>query len=181
MRFRLLIAIVSGLGLSALAGCDAPPPAIDPDLAARTQTQVVTAPEAGPAETGQQEQLVLATAPPPAKDLKVIPFALGEDSIGDGSVSDLSKYARYLVKSRKSVILTGYTRKMADLADALELSTRRAEAVRRYLILHDVSASKIELSGKGDSMPVDPGGSEASLAKNDRVELETVDQLATAN
>lgn len=180
MRFRLLIPVISAVAFAGLAGCDAPAPAADPNAAAETQTQVVTAPESGPAAS-PPEQVVLATAPPPAKDLKVIPFALGDDAIAEGSVSDLSRYARYLVKSGKSVILTGYTRKMGNLAEARELSTRRAEAVRRYLILHDVSAGRIAMSGKGDSMPVDPGASEVSLAKNDRVELELVDKLGGEN
>lgn len=179
MRFRLLIAAVSTAGFISLAGCDAPAPAADPNLAAQTQTQVVTAPETGPAAK-PQEQLVLATAPPPAKDLKVILFAQGSDAISDEAVSQLSKYARYLAKFRKSVILTGYTRKMGNIAAAMELSTDRVEAVRRYLILHDVSASRIEMSGKGDAAPVDTGTSEVSLAKNDRVELETVDKLPGA-
>lgn len=179
MRFRLLIAMVTAVGLSGLAGCDAPAPAADPNLAAATQTQVLTASEGVPAAK-PQEQLVLATAPPPAKDLKIIAFVQGSDAITDEAISQLGKYARYLAKFRKSVILTGYTRKMGNLSEAKELSTRRAEAIRRFLILHDVSASQIEMSGKGDSAPVDTGTSEVSLAKNDRVELETVDKLASA-
>lgn len=165
-----------------LAGCDAPAtaPASDPNLAAQTQTSVVTVPDAGsgpaaspPAES--PEQLVISTAQPPAKDLKVIQFTVGSDGVNDEAVQQLARYARYLAKFHKSVILTGYTRPMSDLAAAKDLSSRRAAAVRRFLILHDVGAVQIEASGRGDAQPVDLGTTEEAMARNDRVELELVD------
>jgi outer membrane protein OmpA-like peptidoglycan-associated protein len=165
-----------------LAGCDAPAPApaSDSNLAAQTQTSVVTVPDAGsgpvsspPAES--PEQLVISTATPPAQDLKVIQFASGSDGVSDAAVPQLARYARYLAKFRKSVILTGYTRRMPDLAAAKELSSRRAEAVRRFLILHDVGAVQIEANGRGDAQLVDQGTTENAMARNDRVELELVD------
>ena len=180
MRLHLF-ALAAGL---ALAGCDAPPPApvSDPNLAAQTQTSVVTVPDAtsGPAASpapGTVEQGVSSAAQAPAKDLKVIQFAVGSDAISDAAISELSRFGRYLTKFRKAVVLTGYTRHMPDLAAAKDLSTRRAQAVRRYLILHDVSGASIEASGVGDAQPVDQGASEVAMARNDRVEFKLVNAL----
>ena len=177
MRFHLL-ALAAGL---ALAACDAPAPApaSDANLAARTQTPVVTVPDAtsGPAISPPVEpsgQRVSSTAPPPAQDLKFVQFAVGSDAVPDDALQDLSRFARYLTKFRKSVVITGFTRRMPDLAAAQDLSARRAQAVRRFLILHDVSAAQITASGRGDAQPLDPGETEEAMARNDRVELTLV-------
>jgi outer membrane protein OmpA-like peptidoglycan-associated protein len=165
-----------------LAGCDAPAPtpASDPNLAAQTRTSVVTIPDvtSGPAVSPSAEppeQRVSSAPEPQAKDLKVIQFAVGSDAINDAAIQQLSRFGRYLTKFHKAVVLTGYTRRMPDLAAANDLSVRRAQAVRRYLILHDVSAASIEASGNGDAHPVDQGTTEEAMARNDRVELELRD------
>ncbi len=176
-----VIALAAGL---ALAACDAPGslPASDPNLAAQTQTRVVTGPDtaSGPAVSPpaeHQEPRVNSTAEPQAKDLKVIQFAAGSDAVSDVALPSLSRYARYLSKFRKSVVLTGYTRRMSDLAVAKDLSTRRAQAVRRYLILHDVRAAQIDARGLGDAQRVDQGTTEEAMARNDRVEFQLLDAL----
>ncbi|MEQ1779880.1 MAG: OmpA family protein [Hyphomonadaceae bacterium] len=179
MRLRLLV-LAAGL---ALAGCDAPAPAAksDPSLAAQSQTSVVTAPQGAPgtpktSPAQPQVQLEISTPEPRAKDLKIIRFAVGSDTVSDASVTELSRLARYLSKFRKSVVLTGYTRRMTDLAAAQSLSTRRAEAVRRYLIMHDVGAPQIAATGLGDARPADQGTTEEAMARNDRVEVEIVEK-----
>lgn len=177
MRFGMFV-LAAGL---MLAGCDAPAtaPASDPNLAAQTQTQVVTVPDGASGAAASSppeapEQLVISTPEPQAKDLKVVQFAVNSDGISDAAVTQLARYARYLAKFHKSVVITGYTRRMSDLAAAKDLSTRRAEAVRRFLILHDVGAVQIDASGRGDAQPVDPGTTEEAMARNDRVELELI-------
>ena len=178
MRLRLIV-LAAGL---ALAGCDAPPatPASDPNLAAQTQTSVVTVPQGAPAPAASpakpQVQLETNAPEPRAKDLKFIRFGVGSDTVSDASVTELGRLARYLSKFRKSVILTGYTRRMPDLAAAQSLSTRRADAVRRYLIMHDVGAPQIIASGLGDAHPADQGTTEEAMARNDRVEVEIVEK-----
>ena len=180
---RLLMSVLASSLV--LAGCDAPasaPPA--PNLAAQTltQTSVVTVPDgaSGPAASPppeSPEQRVSAAAEPSPKDLKVIQFAVGSDGVSDAAIPQLSRFARYLAKFRKSVVLTGFTRSMPDLAAAQDLSARRAETVRRYLILHDVANAQIAASGGGDAQPVDPGTTEGAMARNDRVEFQLVDAL----
>ncbi len=178
MRIHLFV-LSAAFGL---AGCDAPAPApvVDPNLAAQTQTSVVTVPDpnSGPAVSPpaeSPEQRVSSAAEPQAKDLKVIQFAVGSDAISDAAIQQLSRFGRYLTKFRKAVVLTGYTRRMSDLAAANDLSVRRVQAVRRYLILRDVSAASIKAVGLGDAHPVDQGTTEEAMARNDRVEFELMD------
>jgi len=53
----------------------------------------------------------------------------------------------------------------------LQLSQRRAESVRQYLLLFGIEPSRLQAKGYGESMPVVPNNSEENKAKNRRVEL----------
>jgi peptidoglycan-associated lipoprotein len=178
MRF-CSFTVAATLVVAVLGGCDAPAPAV-PEAVAPTQTEVVTTvPDAvtGPS-VAPGEQVVTAAAPPPAKDLKIIPFTAGSDALSDEAIQQLAKFARYMAKFRKSVVISGHTRRMGDPAEASALGDRRALAVRRFLIMHDVASDRIEAVSLGDSKLVDAGSSEEAQAKNDRIELELVEKPA---
>lgn len=53
----------------------------------------------------------------------------------------------------------------------LQLSQRRAESVRQYLLLFGVDPSRLQAKGYGESMPVAPNDSDENKARNRRVEL----------
>ncbi len=53
----------------------------------------------------------------------------------------------------------------------LQLSQRRAESVRQYLLLFGIEPSRLQAKGYGESMSVVPNNSEENKAKNRRVEL----------
>ncbi len=53
----------------------------------------------------------------------------------------------------------------------LQLSERRAESVRQYLILFGVDSGRLRAKGYGETMPVAPNDSDENKAKNRRVEL----------
>lgn len=50
----------------------------------------------------------------------------------------------------------------------LALGTRRAEAVRDYLVAQGVASSRIELETRGESQPIASGTSEGAMAQNRR-------------
>jgi OOP family OmpA-OmpF porin len=52
-----------------------------------------------------------------------------------------------------------------------ELSMRRAQAVRDYLVKAGLPEDILSVEGHGKSLPLVPGSSEAARAKNRRVEL----------
>lgn len=53
----------------------------------------------------------------------------------------------------------------------LQLSQRRAESVRQYLLLFGIDSARLQAKGYGEAMPVAPNDSDENKAKNRRVEL----------
>ncbi len=53
----------------------------------------------------------------------------------------------------------------------LQLSHRRAESVRQYLLLFGIDPARLQAKGYGEAMPVAPNDSDENKAKNRRVEL----------
>lgn len=77
----------------------------------------------------------------------------------------------------QDIMITGYTDRIGSDRYNLALSQRRAEAVRDYLAANGVSATSMQVAGRGDADPVvqcDDKRREqliACLAPNRRVEL----------
>lgn len=57
----------------------------------------------------------------------------------------------------------------------LELSEKRAEAVREYLIGQNVEAERLRAQGYGETVPLDTNRSEAGRSKNRRVEFQIIE------
>ncbi|WP_440225119.1 peptidoglycan -binding protein [Dokdonella sp. MW10] len=53
-----------------------------------------------------------------------------------------------------------------------ELSTARAVAIVKYLVVHGIPAHRLSANGFGQFQPIDPGDSPEALAKNRRIELQ---------
>jgi len=69
----------------------------------------------------------------------------------------------------------GYTDSSGNDAYNLDLSRRRAEAVRDYLVARGVSSSRLEAHGYGESDPIADNATAEGRARNRRVELERLD------
>ena len=67
--------------------------------------------------------------------------------------------------------IQGHTDSDGSAAYNLELSQRRAESVRNYLLLFGVAPSRLEATGYGEKMPMAPNDTPENKAKNRRVEL----------
>lgn len=81
---------------------------------------------------------------------------------------NLGNALNHALKDQSSFIIEGHTDKVGTRVYNEELSKRRAEAVRDYLVSEmAVSADRLQTSGKGFSEPVDPRHPYA--AKNRRV------------
>lgn len=74
------------------------------------------------------------------------------------------------IKARgKPVVLDGYSDAKGEAGYNVDLSNRRAMAVKQYLDQSGVST--VQIAGKGEQNPVTTGGTEQDYAWNRRVEL----------
>jgi len=99
-------------------------------------------------------------------------FETGKDVIKPESYPYLDELANVLVEAKNwKIAITGHTDDVGSDAFNLELSKKRANAVKNYLISKNVSESLITADGKGESMPLVKNDSEENRAKNRRVEF----------
>jgi len=71
----------------------------------------------------------------------------------------------------RQVIIEGYTDNIGSVSSNRDLSQRRADAVRNFLIQNGVDASRISALGYGEASPVAPNTTEAGRLQNRRVEV----------
>jgi peptidoglycan-associated lipoprotein len=84
----------------------------------------------------------------------------------------IEAHARFMkANSDRRISIEGHTDERGGREYNLALGQRRAEAVRRALVLLGVSDNRLEAVSFGKEKPVDPGTDEAAYAKNRRAEL----------
>ncbi len=108
--------------------------------------------------------------------LEGVNFHSGSDELTDKSLAILDKVASSL-KSHKGLRLevAGHTDSLGNDTLNLDLSQRRAEAVREYLVSKGVDAGMLEAKGYGETQPIADNATAAGRAKNRRVELKRLD------
>ena len=68
--------------------------------------------------------------------------------------------------------ITGYTDNVGTPEYNTQLSQKRAESVRDYLVSIGVDANKMEVNAGGEANPIADNGTKEGRAKNRRVEIE---------
>jgi outer membrane protein OmpA-like peptidoglycan-associated protein len=99
-------------------------------------------------------------------------FDTGKTQLKPGAKSTLAKIATQL-KSDPTIKISveGHTDSMGKSEKNQELSQKRAEAVRDFLVSQGVAADRITAAGKGQSEPVATNKTVAGRQQNRRVEL----------
>ncbi len=88
------------------------------------------------------------------------------------SAMDLADAARALVRQPNlRVLLRGHTCSLGTSDYNLDLSRRRAVAVRAFLVARGVAGERIAIEAVGGAEPLDTTERASALAKNRRVEL----------
>ncbi len=110
-------------------------------------------------------------------------FEFGKDKIQKKSHKNLdAAVAVFKEFPSLRIEISGHTDDVGTEEANLDLSRRRAEAVKQYLVDKGVEPSRIETVGYGRSKPIDPGKSAKARAKNRRIEFRIliVDKTGTA-
>ena len=122
--------------------------------------------EAGAALTPQQQALVAL------KERGVVYFGYDSSEIQPEYVSVVAAHAAYLTKYPSArVRLEGHTDERGSREYNIGLGERRAQTVRRALMLQGVAEGQITTVSYGEERPAMPGSDEAAYAQNRRVEL----------
>ncbi|HUS24454.1 MAG TPA: OmpA family protein [Candidatus Binatia bacterium] len=105
--------------------------------------------------------------------LKGVTFEVNSDQLTAESLPILDEAGRSLNEkySGAKIEIAGHTDSTGDDGYNLQLSKRRAEAVRQYLIQSGVDAARLSAAGYGETQPVGDNESREGRSRNRRVEL----------
>jgi outer membrane protein OmpA-like peptidoglycan-associated protein len=99
-------------------------------------------------------------------------FETAKDVILPSSYPYLDELAGVLLKAKNWTIkIVGHTDNQGSDAYNLDLSLRRANSVKRYLVGKGVAETSITTEGKGESMPLVTNDTKEGRATNRRVEF----------
>ncbi|MGC4235291.1 MAG: OmpA family protein [Niabella sp.] len=98
-------------------------------------------------------------------------FASGSDKIQSASFKLLDDIAGVIKSDDAHYAIIGHTDSDGDKTANLDLSKKRAESVKNYLVSRGVSASRVQADGKGESQPVASNSTSEGKAQNRRVEF----------
>ncbi|HYM72378.1 MAG TPA: OmpA family protein [Stellaceae bacterium] len=125
-------------------------------------------------QLAEQQQLSTFTI---AADMLFVSGGFDITPKGRAALDDIAPKLRSLKNNKVAVY--GYTDseqvgaslKKQGIQTNLELSSRRADAVVKYLVAQGVNASTISAKGRGDSHPVGANDTAAGRAQNRRIEI----------
>ena len=170
---RILALLVVTLAVT-LNGCGSKPVKPAPSTAptesnAGAQSEGANAGNAAGGAGNQDE-----TAGPQAGLLatRVVYFDFDSAVIQGAGVDVVAAHAKYLAANPQArVRLEGNTDERGSREYNIGLGDRRAQSVRRALLLQGVTEGQLTMVSYGEERPADPGHDEAAWAKNRRVEI----------
>jgi peptidoglycan-associated lipoprotein len=126
----------------------------------------VTAPTAGTMSAAQQQALAAL------QSRNIVYFEYDSSEIRSDYVSVVAAHAAYLTKYPTArVRLEGHTDERGSREYNIGLGERRAQTVRKALMLQGVAESQITTVSYGEERPAVEGSDESAYAQNRRVEV----------
>ena len=111
-------------------------------------------------------------------------FATGKSELKSGATANLDRLSAFMSEyPKRTALIEGFTDSMGSEDSNQDLSQRRAESVKRYLVGQGVESARLSTSGRGENSPVADNGSAAGRQQNRRVEvvISQVPELAGSN
>lgn len=109
-----------------------------------------------------------------------VTFDTNSAEVRPGLYSEIDRVAGVLTQYPQNMIrVEGHTDSKGSSEYNMDLSLRRADAVKRLLIQRGVAESRIEEVGYGETLPVATNDTEAGRQKNRRVEIKIAPQTQT--
>ena len=104
---------------------------------------------------------------------EAIPFEFNEYSLNSEARSKLDSLVDCIKKQGGTLTLAGHADERGTEEYNLQLSNRRAEAVRKYLADLGVGDTRLKVVGYGETQPKNSGSNEGAWSENRRVEFES--------
>lgn len=99
-------------------------------------------------------------------------FDIGKADIKADAQTNLQNLAASLGKNPETdILIIGHTDDTGDGDNNIDLSVRRAAAVKNYLVSNGVKASRLKIDGKASTEPIAENNTAAGRALNRRVEI----------
>jgi peptidoglycan-associated lipoprotein len=100
---------------------------------------------------------------------ELVHFAYDKSDLTDVTRAALDgKVGVFKANPAMRILIVGHTDDRGTGAYNLALGTRRAEAVRDYLVAQGVATTRIEIETRGETQPITAGSSESAWADNRR-------------
>jgi len=136
--------------------------------AEESQTQGV--PGSPDVDVVTEEQAGMASSP--LLDQTTVYFGFDRSEIRPEFKDILNAHAAYLVANPQArVVVEGHCDERGTVEYNLALGERRADTVKRYLVVQGVNPSQLESVSYGEERPAMMGSDESSWSKNRRAEL----------
>ena len=98
-------------------------------------------------------------------------FGSGKSMLLPQSQSRLRQVADALKEDKRPLLIVGHTDAQGKDEMNMELSERRAQAVKTFLVKEGIAADRIDVEGAGETQPVADNTSPEGRANNRRVEI----------
>ncbi len=99
-------------------------------------------------------------------------FDVGKAFLKPGAYRSIEQIAQFMqANPKRSIVVAGYTDNTGSEQLNLDLSQRRAEAVKQALVARGIDSSRIEVQGHGEALPVASNDTAAGRQLNRRVEV----------
>lgn len=104
--------------------------------------------------------------------LREVLFETNESALKAGAHADLDRLANFLKEyDERNVRIEGHTDSTGDESYNRNLSQRRAEAVKEYLVSQGIESRRVVTTGRGEAMPVASNNTASGRQLNRRVEI----------